>query len=79
VLVAIGEEISEQLDIVPAQVHVLRHMRKKIMRVPSVRKESKSPRPPQPIPKSLAFPPGLLAHVAVAKYQDALPRAIRRS
>lgn len=27
---------------------------------------------PQPIPKSLASP-GLLAHVAVSTYQDALP------
>jgi len=29
VLVAIGEEISEQLDIVPASVRVIRHIRRK--------------------------------------------------
>ncbi|VAW72892.1 Mobile element protein, partial [hydrothermal vent metagenome] len=30
------------------------------------------PKPAQPIPKSMASP-GLLAHVTVSKYQDALP------
>ena len=31
-----------------------------------------APLPAQPIPKSLASP-GLLAHITVSKYQDALP------
>ncbi len=31
-----------------------------------------APLPPQPLPKTMASP-GLLAHIAVAKYQDALP------
>jgi transposase len=71
-LVAIGEEVSEQLDIVPAQVRVLRHVRKKYA-CPRCQQGIKTALlPPQPIPKSLASP-GLLAHVAVAKYQDALP------
>ncbi|MGH8602127.1 MAG: IS66 family transposase [Gammaproteobacteria bacterium] len=72
VLVAIGEEISEQLDIVPAQVRVIRHVRKKYACPQCQQGVKTAPLPPQPIPKSLASP-GLLAHVAVAKYQDALP------
>lgn len=67
----IGEAVSEQLDIVPAKIQVIRHIRKKyacgcgqcIKTAAMV---------PQPIPKSLASP-GLLAHIAVSKYQDALP------
>ncbi|MGH7409911.1 MAG: IS66 family transposase [Candidatus Methylomirabilis sp.] len=71
-LVEIGEEISEQLDIVPAQVRVIRHVRKKYA-CPHCQVGVKiAPLPPQPLPKTMASP-GLLAHVAVAKYQDALP------
>lgn len=68
VLKIIGEETSEQLDIVPAKIPVIRHVRKRYacgcgqcIRTPA-----------QPIPKSLASP-GLLAHITVSKYQDALP------
>ncbi|MGH8644156.1 MAG: transposase [Gammaproteobacteria bacterium] len=71
-LVAIGEELCEQLDIVPAQVRVLRHVRKKYACPQCQQGVKTAPLPPPPIPKSLASP-GLLAHVAVAKYQDALP------
>lgn len=67
----IGEVISEQLDIIPAKIQVLRHIRKKYactcghcIRTAAL--------PAQPIPKSLASP-GLLAHITVSKYQDALP------
>ncbi|WP_170132565.1 IS66 family transposase [Acidiferrobacter thiooxydans] len=72
-LVVIGEEVSEQLDIVPATIRVLRHVRLKY----GVRKDDASgvkiaPLPPQPLPKTLASP-GLLAHIVVSKYQDALP------
>ena len=70
-LTEISEVISEQLDIVPAQIRVLRHIRKtyacgcgRCIKTASL--------PAQPIPKSLASP-GLLAHITVAKYQDALP------
>jgi transposase len=71
-LVRIGEEVCEQLEIIPATIRVLRHVRPKYacpgchtgIRVAAL--------PPQPIPKSLASP-ALLAHVAVAKYVDALP------
>ena len=70
-LTEIGEVVSEQLDIIPAQIRVLRHLRKQYafrcgqcIRTASL--------PAQPIPKSLASP-GLLAHVTVSKYQDTLP------
>lgn len=70
-LVEIGEEVSEQLDIIPAKVQVLRHICKKYA-CQCGQCIKKAPRPAQAIPKSLASP-GLLAHVTVSKYQDALP------
>ena len=71
-LVEIGEEISEQLDIIPAQVRVLRHVRKKYACPHCQMGVKTAALPPQPLQKSMASP-GLLAHIAVAKYQDALP------
>jgi transposase len=72
VLEEIGREVSEQLEIIPATIQVLRHIRPKYA-CPQCRTGIKiAPVPPQPIPKSLASP-GLLAHVAVSKYVDALP------
>ncbi|MFA5530643.1 MAG: IS66 family transposase [Thiohalomonadaceae bacterium] len=68
----IGEEVSEQLDVIPAKVQVLRHIRPKYA-CPCCREGIKTAKlPPQPIPKSIASP-GLLAHVCTAKYADALP------
>jgi transposase len=72
VLVAFGEAVSEQLDIIPAQVRVIRHIRKKYACAQCEQGVKIAPAPAQPIPKSLASP-GLLAHIAVAKYADALP------
>lgn len=70
-LKAIGEVVSEQVDIIPAKVRVLRHVR--ITYACDCGHCIKTaPMAPQPIPKSLASP-GLLAHIAVSKYQDALP------
>lgn len=68
----IGEETSEQLDIIPAKVRVLVHVRKKYACKACQAGVQIAPLPPQPIPKSHASS-GLLAHVVVAKYQDALP------
>lgn len=68
----IGEETSEQLDIVPAQVRVLVHVRKKYACPCCEAGVLTAVLPPQPIPKSQASP-GLLAHVVTAKYQDGLP------
>jgi transposase len=70
-LTEIGEVTSEQLDIIPAKIQVIRHIRKQYAcRCGQCIKTAALP--PQPIPKSLASP-GLLAHVTVSKYQDALP------
>jgi len=66
-----SEVISEQLDIIPAKIQVIRHIRKQYAcRCGQCIKLA--PLPAQPIPKSMASP-GLLAHVTVSKYQDALP------
>jgi transposase len=68
----IGEEVSEQLEFIPARFRVLRHVRPKYA-CPTCRTGiHTAPVPPQPIPKSLASPT-LLAHVAVSKYADGLP------
>jgi len=68
----IGRETSEQLEIIPAVIHVLRHVRPKYA-CPHCKSGVKiAPLPPQPIPKSLAAP-GLLAHIAISKYGDGLP------
>jgi len=69
---AVSEKTSEQLDIIPAQVQVLRHVRKTYACKACEGAPKTTPLPPQPIPKSLASP-GTLAHVAVSKYVDALP------
>ncbi len=71
VLEQIGEVVSEQLDIVPAKIQVIRHIRKKYACACGQCIKTAAMKP-QPIPKSLASP-GLLAHIAVSKYQDALP------
>lgn len=71
VLAEIGEQVSEHLDIVPAKIQALRHICKKY--ACACGQCIKTARlPTQVIPKSLASP-GLLAHVTVSKYQDALP------
>lgn len=71
-LEVIGAKTSEQLDLVPARVQVLRHVRK-TYRCPDCEGQIKTaPRPAQPIPKSNASP-GTLAYVAISKYADGLP------
>ena len=66
-----GEVTSEQLDVIPATIRVLRHVRGKY-RCPHCEGHLRTAAmPAQPLPKSLASP-GLLAHVATAKYADAL-------
>lgn len=74
----IGEEVSEQLDVIPARVRVIRHIRPKYAcrncegvedGGPAVKI---APVPPQIIPKSIAGP-GLLAHILTAKFTDHLP------
>ncbi len=71
VLQEMSEVISEQLDIIPAKIQVIRHIRKQYA-CSCGQCIKLAPMPAQPIPKSLASP-GLLAHVTVSKYQDGLP------
>ena len=74
----IGEEVCEKLDIVPAKVRVLRHIRYKYACKNCEGIESDGPTvkiaaaPVELIPKSIATS-GLLAHLLVAKFEDALP------
>ena len=68
----IGEETSEQLSYIPAQMRVLRHVRLKYACPHCEEGVKLAPLAPQPIPKSMASP-SLLAHVTVSKYVDALP------
>ena len=74
----IGEEVSEKLDIVPAKVQVIRHIRYKYAcrNCEGVESEEPTvtiaPAPSELIPKGLATA-GLVAYIAIAKYSDALP------
>jgi len=69
----IGEEVSEQLDVIPATVQVIQNIRFKYACPCCDESPIKiSPLPPQPIPKSNASP-GLLAYIATSKYMDHLP------
>ena len=68
----IGEEASEQLEIIPARIQVIVNVRKKYACKQCEGCLTTAAMPPQPIPKSNASP-GLLAHIAISKFQDALP------
>lgn len=73
----IGQEVSEQLEYLPASFKVLRHIRHKYA-CGKCEQEGYNPnitsakKPPQPIEKGLPGP-GLLAYVAVSKLGDHLP------
>jgi len=67
----IGEDVSEQLEYVPASYRVIRHVRPKYS-CTCCNSIVQAPAPSRPIPRSYAGP-GLLAHVAVAKFCDHLP------
>jgi transposase len=71
-LKCIGEESHKQLDIEPATIKVLRHLRKKYACPCCEKHLVTASKPPQPIEKSIAAP-GLLAYITVSKYLDALP------
>jgi len=68
----IGEKTSEQIEVIPMQVYVNVHHRPTYSCSRCDESIKTAPLPPQPIPKSYASP-GLLAHVATAKYADGLP------
>ncbi len=67
----IGEEVSEQLDCVPAQFFVHRHIRGKYA-CACCQSIQAAPLPPQIIDKGIPAP-GLLAQVVIAKHDDHLP------
>jgi len=74
----IGQEVSEKLDYIPARVQVERHIRLKYAckNCEGVEDDGPTvviaPAPEQLIPKSNATA-GLLAHIAVSKFADAVP------
>lgn len=71
-LKVIGEETSEQLDIVPAKITVIKTIRKKYA-CPTCEDTVKTALlPPAAIPKSMATA-GFLSFILICKYVDALP------
>jgi transposase len=71
-LQVIGEDISEQLEIIPAQMFVIEHVKKKYACKACSDTIKSAAAPKQAIPKSIAGP-GLLAHILVSKFCDHLP------
>ena len=71
-LVEIGAEISEQLDIIPQQVRVIQHQRIKYACPCCDCGIKVTPAPPRIIPKGL-LTEAALAWIVTAKYQDGLP------
>lgn len=67
----IGEEVHEQLSIIPQQHYVIRHIRPKFACSckECIRTAS---RPAQPLP-ACQVAPQMLAHIMVSKYLDGLP------
>ncbi|HDV5785685.1 TPA: IS66 family transposase [Legionella pneumophila] len=68
----IGEEVSEQLEIIPAQLKVIAHVRPKYACNRCDEGVSIAPQPKLFLPKSMASP-SLVAHTIVSKYQNHLP------
>lgn len=74
----IGEEVCEKLDLIPAIIRVIKHIRPKYSCKSCEGIEDQgatvkiAPVPSQIIPKGIASG-GLLAHILCAKFEDALP------
>lgn len=68
----IGREVLEEVEFIPAQIHITRHVTPKYGCRACEEVVLKAKLAERIIPKSFASP-SLLAHIAVAKYQDALP------
>ncbi len=71
-LTEIGEEISEQLEVIPAQLRVIQHVRKRYACKGCEENIKTADKPPQLLPKSNASA-ATLAYAITAKYQDGLP------
>jgi transposase len=67
----IGKEESEQLEVIPAQVKVIKNVRYKYGCTACEDTIILANMPPQALPKSMAGP-GLLAHILVSKFDDHL-------
>ena len=68
----IGEAVTEQLAIIPAQLKVIAHVRPKYACNKCDEGVTIAPMPSLFLPKSMATP-GLVAHTIINKYQDHLP------
>jgi transposase len=68
----IGKEESEQLEVIPARVKVIKNVRLRYGCKACEDTIVLAKMPPQALPKSMAGP-GLLAHILVSKYDDHLP------
>jgi transposase len=66
-----GEDVSEQLERIPATFKVIRHVRPKFA-CAACESVVEAPAPARPIDRGLPGP-GLIAHVLVSKYGDHLP------
>jgi transposase len=73
-MVEIGQDVSEQLDIVPMQVRVLRHIRKRYGCPTKQHAPVTATLPAQPLPKSNASA-DFLAMLLAVKFVDGLPLA----
>ena len=73
-MVVIGQEVSEQLDIVPMQIRVLRHIRLRYGCPKSEQAPVIAPPAAQVLPKSNASA-GFLAMLLTTKYADGVPLA----
>jgi transposase len=71
-LIRIGEETSEQLKFIPAQLSVICHVRPKYACKPCQENVKIAPMPILLLPKSIATPE-LIAHTLICKYCDHLP------
>lgn len=71
-LVEIGEDISEQVDIIPARVQVIQHVRKKYACKACEDTIKTAPKPAVLLPKSIASG-NTMAYVITSKYADGLP------
>ena len=72
VMVEIGEDVSEELEYEPASFYVVDHVRVKYACRSCEQGIVRTPMPERPIERGRPGP-GLLAHIAVAKYGDHLP------
>ena len=68
----LGTVVSEQLDIIPMRIQVIRHVRHTYGCRGCGETVKTAALPPQPIPRSIASP-GALAHLAISKYADHQP------